>query len=106
MVELPSPESSRPKTWMFGIFFVDSLGFLRIVDTPILIDGAWQAADNVPRLAIGIMHVVAAVIAVLTAFGVGLSEEQVSAIIELAAVFGPLVTAFLIRRISVIWLPT
>lgn len=48
---------------MFGIFFIDSLGFLRIVDTPILVVGAWQAAAPTPRLIIGVFHVVAALIA-------------------------------------------
>lgn len=48
---------------MFGIFFVDSLGFLRIVDTPILVDGAWQAAQQSPRLIIALTHVMAALVA-------------------------------------------
>ena len=48
---------------MFGIFFVDSLGFLRIVDTPIMVDGAWQALQPAPRLIIGITHVAAALVA-------------------------------------------
>lgn len=48
---------------MFGIFFVDSLGFLRIVDTPIMVDGAWQAAQQAPRLIIAVTHVVAALVA-------------------------------------------
>lgn len=48
---------------MFGIFFIDSLGFLRIIDTPILVDGAWQAVQQMPRLIIAITHVVAALVA-------------------------------------------
>jgi hypothetical protein len=48
---------------MFGIFFVDSLGFLRIVDTPIMVDGAWQALQQTPRLIIGVTHVAAALVA-------------------------------------------
>jgi MFS family permease len=48
---------------MFGIFFIDSLGFLRIIDTPILVDGAWQAVQQTPRLMIAITHVVAALVA-------------------------------------------
>lgn len=48
---------------MFGIFFIDSLGFLRIVDTPILVDGAWQAPTQLPRLVIAVTHVVAALAA-------------------------------------------
>ena len=48
---------------LFAIFFVDSLGFLRIVDTPILVDGAWQAVTQTPRLIIAVTHVVAALVA-------------------------------------------
>jgi MFS family permease len=48
---------------MFGIFFIDSLGFLRIVDTPILIDGAWQSVEATPRLIIAVTHVIAALVA-------------------------------------------
>ncbi len=48
---------------MFGIFFIDSLGFLRIIDTPILVEGAWQAGTLTPRLTIGVAHVVTALIA-------------------------------------------
>lgn len=48
---------------MFGIFFVDSLGFLRIIDTPVLVDGTWQSATLTPRLTIGLAHVVTALIA-------------------------------------------
>jgi MFS family permease len=48
---------------MFGIFFIDSLGFLRLIDTPILVDGAWQSPDQAPRLVIAITHVMAALIA-------------------------------------------
>lgn len=48
---------------IFAIFFVDSLGFLRIVDTPILVDGAWQAVAQTPRLIIAVTHVIAALVA-------------------------------------------
>ena len=48
---------------MFGIFFIDSLGFLRLIDTPILVDGSWQSSDQTPRLIIAITHVVAALVA-------------------------------------------
>jgi hypothetical protein len=48
---------------MFAIFFIDSLGFLRIVDTPILVEGAWRAAGATPRLIIGLFHVIAALVA-------------------------------------------
>lgn len=48
---------------MFGIFFIDSLGFLRIIDTPILVDGAWQSPQQTPRLIIAVTHVIAALVA-------------------------------------------
>jgi MFS family permease len=48
---------------MFGIFFIDSLGFLRIIDTPILVEGAWQAVQQTPRLIIAVTHVAAALVA-------------------------------------------
>lgn len=48
---------------MFGIFFVDSLGFLRIIDTPILVDATWQASRLAPRLTIGVAHILSALIA-------------------------------------------
>lgn len=48
---------------MFGIFFIDSLGFLRIIDTPILVEGAWQAPAQAPRTIIAVTHVIAALVA-------------------------------------------
>jgi MFS family permease len=48
---------------MFGIFFIDSLGFLRIIDTPMLVEGSWQSPDPLTRLAIAVTHVVAALVA-------------------------------------------
>ena len=48
---------------MFGIFFVDSLGFLRIIDTPLYIHNNWLSEDLAPRLFLGAVHVLAAWIA-------------------------------------------
>ena len=48
---------------MFGIYFVDSLGFLRLSETPFFFEVAWQSPELQPRLMIGITHVVAALIA-------------------------------------------
>lgn len=45
---------------MFAIFFIDSLGFVRLTNTPFLIDHAWRSPDLAPRLAIGLTHVIAA----------------------------------------------
>lgn len=45
---------------MFGIYFIDSLGFLRLADTPYYFETAWRSAAMEPRLVIGISHVVAA----------------------------------------------
>jgi MFS family permease len=47
---------------MFAIFFVDSLGFLRLVDTPELMAGSWRSTEVAPRAAIGAVHLVAALI--------------------------------------------
>lgn len=48
---------------MAGIFFVDSLGFLRIIATPEYVATAWQSPEAGPRLFIGATHVVAALAA-------------------------------------------
>lgn len=47
---------------MFGVFFIDSLGFLRIVATPLYVTTAWQSPDIGVRLAIAVTHVIAALI--------------------------------------------
>jgi MFS family permease len=47
---------------MFGIFFVDSLGFLRLLDTPIYIDSSWQSPLLGIRLFIAVVHVNFAVV--------------------------------------------
>jgi MFS family permease len=48
---------------LFGAFFVDSLGFVRILETPAYVDTSWQSADYATRLAIGVTHVVGGVVA-------------------------------------------
>lgn len=48
---------------MFGIYFVDSLGFLRLLDTPVYMNTAWQSPDVGIRAFIGATHVVTALIA-------------------------------------------
>lgn len=48
---------------MFAIYFIDSLGFLRLAETPFFFEVAWQAPELTPRLTIGVMHVLAAFIA-------------------------------------------
>jgi MFS family permease len=48
---------------MFGIYFVDSLGFLRLIETPIYVETAWQSPDLRTRLLIGAIHVLGAWIA-------------------------------------------
>jgi len=48
---------------IFGIFFIDSLGFLRLAETPFFFETAWQSPELTPRLNIGITHVLAALIA-------------------------------------------
>lgn len=63
---LDGPVSTRslafwgPVTLVFGVFFIDSLGFLRIVETPSLLLASWQSAEVATRLRIGAVHVIAA----------------------------------------------
>jgi MFS family permease len=52
-----------PVILMFGVFFIDSLGFLRIIDTPALLLSSWQSPDHSTRLLIAAAHVVGAVMA-------------------------------------------
>ncbi len=47
---------------MFGIYFIDSLGFLRLADTPVLFEAAWQSPNINNRLVIGVVHVIAALV--------------------------------------------
>jgi MFS family permease len=48
---------------IFGIFFVDSLGFLRLAETPLYFESSWQSPDINVRLWIGVVHVIGALIA-------------------------------------------
>ena len=48
---------------MFGVYFIDSLGFLRIIETPAYIYTSWQSPDFGVHLLIGGVHVVTAVMA-------------------------------------------
>jgi MFS family permease len=48
---------------IFGIFFVDSLGFLRLAETPVYFESAWQSPEFGVRLSIGVVHVIGALIA-------------------------------------------
>mgnify|MGYP000488731333 FL=1 len=65
----PEPVRARtlgfvvPVILMFGVFFIDSLGFLRIIDTPSLLLNSWQSPEFSTRLFIAVAHVVGAVMA-------------------------------------------
>lgn len=48
---------------MFAVFFIDSLGFLRIIEAPTLMDASWQSPDLGVRLFIALAHVVGALVA-------------------------------------------
>lgn len=48
---------------MFAIFFIDSLGFLRMTETPALMVNSWRASELQPRLFLAITHVVGALLA-------------------------------------------
>ena len=52
-----------PVVLMFGVFFVDSLGFLRIIETPTLLLSSWQSPTLGPRLLIAVAHVLGAIAA-------------------------------------------
>jgi len=56
---------------MFSVFFIDSLGFLRIIDTPVFIYTSWQSPELGVRLFIGASHVLGAAMAgvLYTVFG-------------------------------------
>jgi hypothetical protein len=49
-------------TLMFGVFFVDSLGFLRIIEEPAYILSAWQSPSFGTHLWLGSVHVVGAIV--------------------------------------------
>jgi MFS family permease len=48
---------------MFGIYFVDSLGFLRLLKIPGFMEGTWQSPLITDRIFISVVHVVGALIA-------------------------------------------
>ena len=49
-----------PVLLMFGVFFIDSLGFLRIIEEPLYIYTSWQSPDLGVRVFIAVLHVVGA----------------------------------------------
>ncbi|MGM0385628.1 MAG: MFS transporter [Actinomycetota bacterium] len=64
----PPHRPSRAVFWglvavMFGVFFIDSLGFLRIIEAPTYILSSWQSPETGPRLFIAVTHVVGAAMA-------------------------------------------
>lgn len=56
---------------MFAVFFIDSLGFLRIIEAPTYILSSWQSPETGPRLFIAVTHLVGAAMAgvLYTGFG-------------------------------------
>lgn len=48
---------------MFVVFFIDSLGFLRMLETPLFMASAWQSEEIWIRAVLGITHVVGALAA-------------------------------------------
>lgn len=48
---------------MFGVYFIDSLGFIRLVDHPAYMGAAWHSNDVGILWAIGLTHVLAAALA-------------------------------------------
>lgn len=47
---------------MFAVYFVDSLGFLRLLETPVYMNTAWQSPELSIRLFIGVVHIITALI--------------------------------------------
>ncbi|WP_255195250.1 MFS transporter [Halorarius litoreus] len=45
---------------LFGVFFVDSFGFLRIVEEPALVEASWQSPDLGVHATIAVVHLVGA----------------------------------------------
>lgn len=56
---------------MFFVFFIDSLGFLRIIEAPVYITTSWQSPEFGTRAFIAVTHVIGAAMAgvMYTAFG-------------------------------------
>ncbi|HSM45943.1 MAG TPA: MFS transporter [Acidimicrobiia bacterium] len=52
-----------PLFLMFSVFFIDSLGFLRIIESPAYISTSWQSTEVGVRLFIAITHIVGAAMA-------------------------------------------
>jgi hypothetical protein len=52
-----------PLILMFSVFFIDSLGFLRIIESPAYISTSWQSTEVGVRLFIAVTHVVGAAMA-------------------------------------------
>jgi MFS family permease len=52
-----------PLVLMFSVFFIDSLGFLRIIDSPAYISTSWQSPEVGVRMFISVTHVVGAAMA-------------------------------------------
>ncbi|WP_152041729.1 MFS transporter [Salinigranum salinum] len=65
----PAPIGTRslaffvPVVLMFGVFFIDSLGFLRIIETPALVLTSWQSPSITTRLSIAVVHAIGALMA-------------------------------------------
>ena len=65
----PNPVRTRtfaflvPLVLMFGVFFIDSLGFLRIIETPALVLSSWQSPSYSTRLLLAAVHAVGALMA-------------------------------------------
>ncbi len=65
------PEPVRLRSFTFGsllvltfaVFFVDSLGFLRIIEEPILVLSSWASPEFGDHLVIAIVHVLGAIVA-------------------------------------------
>jgi len=57
-VRIPATPVAVGLALLFGAFFVDSLGFVRIIETSALVDAAWRSSDYGVRVTLSATHVV------------------------------------------------
>ena len=82
-----------PVALLFGAFFVDSLGFLRIIEEPVYVATSWQSTDVTVRLLIAVAHVV-------SALGAGYLYTNAGRNTVFAGVFGLFVAAHLLYSLD------
>lgn len=77
---------------MFVVYFIDSLGFLRMAATPEIVAGSWQSLAAEPRLVIAGAHVIGALVA-------GILYTELDERPLFAAIFG----IFALAQLTYVW---